>query len=315
MWRFMSDSLRVYYYSIFGAFGGLTGWFLTAFLLPESGGDSVGYRMLNGALLGAPICGAISAYDGMVSRSFIRLMKFILLGLMLGTVAGVVALPAAQAAYAYLLPRLSPRVGSATAATTLGILIWVFFGGLIGFVGGLSKGEQFYKGLLGGGLGGLTGGLIYELMRTSNNIGATTRVLQVSLAFSLALLGGFIGASIALMTTTIRRAWIEVLTGKFAGHVYDVTKYVNRHRGTEVSGIIGSDERRVNIYLTADLDVLPIHARIGYANGVPTLTVLHGEDKSGTTNVNGRRASTAQLKDGDRIQIGSAMLIYRSKSK
>lgn len=312
----MSDSLRVYFYFLCGAFGGLTGWFLVAFLLPESGGDSVAYRMLNGALLGAPICGAISAYDGMASRSFIRLMKFIILGLMLGTVAGVVALPAAQAAYAYLLPRLSPRVGSAAVTTTtLGILGWVFFGGLIGFVGGLSKGEQFYKGLLGGGLGGLTGGLIYELMRTFNNTGAASQVLQVSLAFSLALLGGFIGASIALMTTTIRRAWIEVLTGKFAGHVYDVTKYVNRHRGIESPGTIGSDERRANIYITADLEVLPLHASISHVNGVPTLRALHGREKIGALLINGRRATTAQLKDGDRIQIGSAMLIYRNKYK
>lgn len=311
----MNGRLRVYYYFIFGAFGGLTGWFLAALLLPESAEVPLAYRALNGALLGGPICAAVSACDGLGTRSFARLLKLVAIGLTLGLLAGCVALPATEVAYIYLLPRLPPRVGGAAARVALGVLGWAFFGGVTGLAGGLSKGAQPYKGVLGGVLGGLAGGLIYEITRTSNDLYSASYMLQVSSALSLSLLGGFIGASIALITTTIRRAWLEVLTGKLAGHVYDVTKYVNRHRDIESPGIIGSDERRANIYITADLEVLPLHASISHVNGVPTLQALHGREKIGTILINSRRATTVQLKDGDRIQIGSAMLIYRNKYK
>lgn len=310
----MSGGLRVYYYFLAGAFGGLTGWFLASLVATQAGADSLAYRALGGALLGAPVCAAVAACDGLGARSFGRLLKLGAFGLVLGALAGCVAAPAGQAVYEYLLARLPPSVGGANASAALSTLSWVVFGGAVGCAGGIIKGAQFFKRLLGGALGGLSGALVHEILLRSDAAGGLY-AQQGALALALALLGGCVGASAALVRYRVRRAWVEVLTGKFAGLVYDVTKYVSGEGGAGRAGLIGSDERRADIYLTADQEVLPLHARLGHDNGAPVLTALRAEGRAGVTLVNGRRAAVSALRNGDRIQLGSAVLIYRDKYK
>jgi hypothetical protein len=271
-----------------------------------------------GALLGAAIGIGIAAYEGLTSRSVIRFFKFGSQGLLLGTVAGVVALPLAQWLYATLLGPAAAQGQKNVAwqAVLVGTLCWLLFGGLIGFGESLSKGTQSVKGLAGGVLGGVLGGLIYEIARASGVTNVASYNQQIVLAITLALLGGAIGASIAFVTTALKRAWLEVMDGKFAGRIYDVTKYVDRTLGSRKSGIIGSDEWNANVYLPSDRGVLPHHAEISSNDGVPTFTVAPGADKvSATTLVNGRRVSSWPLSDGDRLQLGSTNLVYRHKRK
>lgn len=314
----MIEIRRVYYYFIFGAGGGATGWFLAAVLLQsDKARPTVSEQALYGALLGALIGVAIAAYEGLVSRSLIRFAKFGGYGLLLGAVAGIVALPAAQLLYGALL-RPAPGAAAAAPAATwqpvlIGTLCWLIFGGLIGFGESLSKGTQSIKGLAGGVLGGLIGGGIYEWARAAGVAQTASFEQQRVLAITLALLGAFVGSSIAFVTTALKRAWFEVLDGKFAGKIYDVTKYVHGTLGKHKPGIIGSDEWSAHVYLPPGHEVLGQHAQINNSNGSPTLTFFPEAERLPSSLINGRKVSSWPLKDGDRLQIGPTTLIYRHK--
>jgi hypothetical protein len=316
----MNEVIRVYYYFIFGALGGVTGWMLTASVLTRSAQiPTIQEQAAFGAFLGAAIGLGIAAYEGLISRSPLRFVKFGGIGLLLGIVAGGLALPAAQWLYQQLL-RPQTRSGAATLSwesVVVGTLCWIIFGGLIGFVESLHKGTQSVKGLAGGVLGGLIGGLIYEFARALGITNTASFEQQRVLAVTLALLGGAIGASIAFVAIVLKQAWVEVVDGKFAGRKYDLTKYmyVDRKRGKPKTGIIGSDEWSANVYLPADGEILSHHAQIGSVNGVPTLSVFPEAEKVGTTLVNGKKGKNWHLKDGDRLQVGSTLLIYHHKRK
>jgi hypothetical protein len=311
----MDDKLKIYFYFVFGAIGGLTGWYLSASLLLST--VSILDQALFGAMVGAMIGLAIAAYEGFVTRSFIRLFRYGSTGLILGAIAGLIALPISQWLYARLLKTVGGQSSTSVMwkAFAVGMVCWILFGGMIGFIEGLNKGTQSIKGFSGGVLGGIVGGGIYELSRASGIAQGVALQQQMTLALSLSILGGAIGASIAFVTLALKRAWIEVADGKFAGRVYDVTKYVDPQLGQHKAGIIGSDEWRANIYLPADHKVQPEHAKIGFANGAPYLSTFPAAQKHANTIVNGRAISTCVLNDGDRLQIGNTLLLYKQKRK
>lgn len=311
----MNENLRIYYYFVFGSIGGLTGWFLSTLLLLSTA--SALEQAIYGAIVGAMIGLAIAAYEGFVTRSFLRLFKYGSIGLMLGTIAGVLALPTSQWLYGRLIKTSGAQGSTALGwkSFAVGIICWILFGGLIGFVEGLNKGTQSVKGFSGGVLGGIIGGGIYELARGYGLAQTASLKQQIVLAVSLLILGGAIGASIAFVTVALKRAWIEVMDGKFAGRVYDVTKYVDPQLGSRKPGIIGSDEWRSNIYLPGDHKVQPTHATIGYANGAPYLSVFPAAQKRADTLVNGNRVVSWVLNDGDRLQIGRTLLVYKQKRR
>ena len=311
----MDDKLKIYFYFVFGSIGGLTGWYLSTSLLLST--TSILDQALFGAMVGAMIGVAIAAYEGFVTRSFIRLFRYGSIGLILGTIAGLIALPISQWLYAHLLKSVGAQGGATPVwrAVAVGMVCWILFGGMIGFIEGLNKGTQSIKGFIGGVLGGIIGGGIYELARSSGVARGASGQQQLMLALSLLILGGAIGASIALVTVALKRAWIEVADGKFAGRVYDITKYVDPQLGQYKPGIIGSDEWRANIYLPGDHKIQPAHAKIGFANGAPYLNVLPGAQKHANTFVNGSPANDCVLNDGDRLQIGNTLLLYKQKRK
>jgi hypothetical protein len=177
----------------------------------------------------------------------------------------------------------------------------------------LNKGTQSIKGFAGGVVGGIIGGGLYELARGSGMTQTASLKQQFILAISLTILGGAIAAAIAFVTVALKRAWIEVKDGKFAGRIYDVTKYVHPQLGAQKPGIIGSDEWSANIYLPGDHKVQPAHAKIGYVNGAPNLTVLPAAQKRANTLVNGNSITSWVLNDGDQLQIGGTLLVYKHK--
>lgn len=311
---------KIYYYAIFGAGGGATGWFLAAVLLQsDKAKPSLSEQALYGALLGALIGVAIAAYEGLISRSFIRFVKFGGLGLLLGAIAGIVALPAAQLLYGALLqpaagaPATTAAPAGGAGPVLIGTMCWLIFGGLIGFGESLSKGSQSFKGLLGGLAGGVCGGLIYELARASGVAQTASFEQQRVLAVTLALLGAFVGGSIAFVTTALKKAWFEVIVGKPG--IFDVTKYVHPTLGKYKTGIIGSDEWSAHVYLPAGKEVLGQHAQVSNLNGTPTLTFFPEAERLPTTLINGRKVKSWPLKDGDRLQIGPTTLIYHHKKR
>ena len=311
----MDDKLKIYFYFVFGCTGGLTGWYLSASLL--LGTARVLDQALFGAIVGAMIGLAIAAYEGFVTRSFVRLFRYGSIGLMLGSLAGLIALPVSQWLYSRLINTVGAQAGGAIywRGVVVGVACWILFGGMIGLIEGLNKGTQSFKAFVGGVMGGIIGGGIYEFARGSGLAQGASLKQQFILALSLSILGGAIGASIAFVTVALKGAWFEVLNGKFAGRKYDVTKYVDSQLGVFKPGIIGSDEWRANVYLPGDFKVQATHATIGYAHNAPYLTVLPGARTEAITMVNGRSVTDCALNDGDRLQIGATLLRYRQKRK
>lgn len=316
----MKDKMRFFYYFIIGAIGGLSGWFIGTLLLSliSDTQQSTGAQAIFGGMLGASVGVAVAAYDGIANRSALRFFKFGSIGFMLGAIAGAIALPLAQWMYSSLISASSTGQGAGSGgagALFIGTFCWLIFGGLIGLGEGISKGTQSWKGILGGVVGGLCGGFIYELNRAVGT-GQDPFLYQLFLAISFLLLGAAISGSVALVTSALKSAWVEIMDGKFSGRSYDVTKYIDAKLGSFRAGIIGSDQWKSHIYLPGDGDVLPHHAEINFANGAPTLTVTPEASKHATTFINGRRlTASSPLSDGDQLQFGSTKLIYRQKRR
>lgn len=323
----MKDSIRIYYYFVIGASGGLVGWYLSTIVgnrigedfAAESLGKSVVYYILFGAVLGGVIGIAVSAYDGISNRSWQRFVKFGSIGLVLGAISGAFSLPLINLLYQTLTATAGNAAGRGDKPLLtflIGSVCWILFGGFIGISEGIGKGTQAWKGLLGGMLGGLVGGMIYEVNRLVNPPNVFAKINFTShffSAFCFALLGALVSSSVAFVTTALKSAWIDVIDGKLGGRRYDVTKYVDQNLGQHRSGIIGSDEWSSHIYLAGDNEVLSHHAEIKYENGTPTITVTPEAAKHQTTYLNGRRLiHSSPLVNGDRIQIGSTNMIYRN---
>jgi hypothetical protein len=176
-----------------------------------------------------------------------------------------------------------------------GVVCWILFGALIGLGEGFSKGSQSWKGMLGGAAGGAAGGGFYELARMGN-----TDATPGTLALAFLILGGSIGAAVALVSSILKGASLLIENGKLKGYDLDISKYVHKYLGSLKPGIIGS-QWDASLYLPGDPG---------------TLTVLpEARQQQGVTRVNGRNvSSTWPLHNGDRIEIGSTFLVFRHKN-
>jgi hypothetical protein len=309
----MKERLRIYYCFVLGAAGGLHGWFGAALLFREgemagTPGRYAGY----GALLGAAIGLAISVYDAIGAGSWKRSLRGVMTSLIYGGCAGALAIGIAQWMYQRLLASGADPTQFSILRFLVGVACWVLLGATIGFGETLYKGVQRWKGLAGGALGGLIGGALHETARAIN-AGQAGIAEQAALAVSLTILGGAIGAAVALIAVVLRKAWIEVLDGKLAGRVYDLTKFVSVASQGRQMGLIGSDEWKCHVYLPADPAVAACHAQIGMAAGIPFLGVCSGATKPGGVKVNGHAIVSHQLTDGDRLTIGSTSLRYHER--
>ncbi|NTV62294.1 MAG: hypothetical protein HGA65_01995, partial [Oscillochloris sp.] len=151
----MSKLLQIYYSAVFGALGGLAGWWLIGSFATQTWGIWLAAGFV-GAGLGLSIGGLVAAADGaMVKGKPHRAIRDGILGGLAGLIAGALGMLLAQAAFLALLGGWSGRA-----------LSWMLLGLLIG-LGDLlvSRRPQrvAYAGL-GGLAGGLAGGLLYEGM-------------------------------------------------------------------------------------------------------------------------------------------------------
>lgn len=316
----MTDRTRVYYYFVSGACGGLSGWLVSVASVRAFGlaPKSLAALVLYGAVSGAAIGFAVTAFDGLANRSPRRFVKYGGVGLTLGALAGAVAMPLSEWLWSQgwaLAAENRPAGDAAWKSILIGTLCWLVLGGLIGFGEGVGKGTQRWKGFLGGLIGGMVGGLPHEINRIAADAAREEFRREFFVALSLMLLGASIGVAIAYVTTKLKGAWMEVLDGKIVTHSYDVSKYVHHKLGKSDVGIIGSDEWEAHIYLPGDSGVLPRHASIHFANGTPMLTVTPEAGKSAETFINGHPLTTSRpLANGDELQFGSTRVVYREKS-
>lgn len=284
----MSRIMRLYYYGVLGAIGGLVGWQISNLLGLSFIKNIYLAEVILGALIGLSIGLLIGLAEGVLRRSFLHTLKSSLLSGGLGLVGGAIGLPLAEGLFQLL--------GGGEPSRLLG---WGIFGLLTGLAAGFTAGTQMWKGALGGILGGLLGGTLLT---------ASRQWLSDPLfgkAAGLILLGASVGTFIALIAYILSRAWIEVKSGKMKGTEFILDKFMHANGP---SAFIGSDALKSEIVLP-DPDISPQHAML---KGFGTHFTVKDMSLSGTF-VNNKRIELAQLVNNQVIRLGNTELVYHEK--
>jgi hypothetical protein len=217
--------------------------------------------------------------------------------------------------------KLSRAVAWGTPAAAIGgavglilgeLVMGIFRGGLIGralswsVLGlgiGLGQGladrsrQRLVYGLIGGGLGGFVGGYCFEALRT----GLGNRY-DLSQALGIVILGAGLGLFLALVEQALRRAWVQVLSGRQEGRIYLLA-----HKRCR----LGLDER-AEVGLFGDPGIARQHAAIEVAQ--QGFEYHHLASNQASSRLNGRPVTgTERLNDGDRLELGQTLLVFRHR--
>jgi len=284
----MSRLMRVYYYAVLGAIGGLIGWQFSNLIGLSFTENLLLNEVLVGALIGLCIGVLIGLAEGILTRNPIQAVKACLISGGLGTLGGAVGLPVAEGMFQML--------GGEIIGRAIG---WGIFGLFLGLAAGITGGGQMWKGALGGLLGGLLGGALLE---------TSSRLLEDPLmgkAAGLVLLGASMGAFIALIVFLLSRAWLEVKSGKLKGTEFILDKFMKTNGP---SAFIGSSALKSDIVLP-DPDIAPQHALL---KGADSYINLKDMSREGTF-INNRQIEQTKLKNRSTIKMGNTELVYHEK--
>jgi hypothetical protein len=288
----MSKLLQVYYSAIFGALGGLAGWWLVGAIATQTWGVWAA-ALFVGAGLGGCLGALVSAADGaMVKGKPARAIRDGILGGLAGLLFGAAGMLAAQAAFLLLQGGWEGRA-----------LSWMLLGLLIGAADLLVSRRPLRAAYaaVGGLAGGLAGGLLYEgLTRLFLSVSGPAQVWIGGLG--LVIVGACIGALIPLARQVLSRGELRVLSGEQAGLVREVTDAatIGRYDGND-------------LYLP-DRGVAWRHAVVRRAGDGFELAVL--PDVDATASVGGQTlgpGAVHPLRPGDRIAIGGAELEFMGR--
>jgi hypothetical protein len=284
----MSRGLRVYYYAILGAIGGLFAWQLSNLLGLSFSANLYLSDAVAGGLIGLCLGLPLGAAEGLMTGSPLRALRAGVFSGLAGFVAGALALPLSEWLFVHIPLQIPGRA-----------LGWSLFGVLIGLAEGVTGGAQLWKGALGGAMGGFIGGLALEAARR------WLAALALGKVAGLLLLGAAVGAFIALISVLLSRAWLEVISGKLKGTDFILDKFLAEGGP---SAIVGSSPLKAEIALP-DPDIAPQHAILRGAGDSFSI-----KDISLTgTRVNGRPIEQARLSDGQRIEMGHTALVYHER--
>lgn len=284
----MNRLMRLYYYGVLGAIGGLFGWQLSNLLGLSFTPNLYLSETIVGALLGLCIGALIGLSEGLVTRNLLHALRLALFSALLGAAGGALGLPIAEGMYQLL--------GGQVWLRPMG---WGLFGLLIGLAVAFKGGAQMWKGGLGGFLGGTVGGLLLEAARMA---------LASSLlgkAAGLILLGASTGVCIALIVFLLSRAWLEVTSGKLKGSEFILDKFL---KPDGPSAFIGSSALKADIVLP-DPDIAPQHAML---KGNGSHFTLKDMSLSGTF-INNKKIEIARLSNRQTIRMGNTQMVYHEK--
>ncbi len=284
----MNRLMRLYYYGVLGAIGGVIGWQASNLIGLSFTGNVYLSEIVVGALIGFFIGLLIGLAEGLLTRNPLQAARAGLFSGALGLAGGAIGLPQAEALFQLL--------GGQAWARAVG---WGIFGLLIGLVASVTGGSQIWKGALGGLLGGVLGSLLLD--------GARSWLSDPLLgkAAGLLLLGASVGTFIAMIVFLLSRAWLEVTSGKLKGTEFILDKFM---RAEGPSAFIGSDALKADIVLP-DPDVAPQHAML---KGAGTHFNLKDMSLSGTF-VNSQRIEQAVLKNRQTVRVGNTQFVYHEK--
>lgn len=276
---------QAYDLALTGALGALFGLYLYVECVQA---ESVYVRdLLAGLLIGGSMGVFLNAYGPLRDGSRLKLMRAIALGAPAAAFGGAAGLIAGEVVIGLFRGGLTGRAMS-----------WAVLGLGIGLGQGLAdrSRDRLVLGLIGGGLGGFVGGFLFEWLRVA--LGDRHDLGQ---AAGIVTMGAGLGLCLALVEQALRRAWVQVLNGRQEGRIYLLSHARSR---------LGLDER-AEVGLFGDASVMRQHAEI---ESTPDGFRLIGLAAPGATRVNGKTVNTPQpLKDGDRIELGRTVLVFRQR--
>jgi hypothetical protein len=284
--KIRSANLRqAYDLALAGAIGGLVGLYLYVELVHT---EAIWLRdALAGSAIGGTIGFFLNASGPSRDGAWLKLAREATWGTLAGAIGGA----------------LSLMVGEFVLGTFQGGLVgravsWAILGIGIGVSQGLANRsrQRLIYGLIGGTIGGFAGGFLFEAMRK----GMGDRY-DLGQGIGIVLLGAGLGLSLALVEQVLRRAWVQVLRGRQEGRLYLLAR---------TRSALGLDER-AEVGLFGDPTVARQHAEIvdgGRDFEIRNLAPI------GRTKVNGEVVETSKLlKDGDRIELGQTLLLFRRR--
>ncbi len=284
----MSRIMRLYYYAVLGAMGGLIGWQASNAIGLSFWSNLYLSEIVVGGLIGMSIGALIGLSEGLNSRNFLQILKSTLFSGGLGLIGGAIGLPIAEGLFLFL--------GGGVLGRAIG---WAVFGLLIGAAFAITSGNEAWKPALGGAIGGLLGGIVLESVR------ALFTDPLVGKAIGLTALGSSIGIFIALIVLLLSKAWFEVTNGKMQGSEFILDKFI---KSNGPSAFIGSSPLKSDIVLP-DPDIDPQHALL---KGEDSHFNLKDLSLSGTF-INGKKIEIAQLRKNQTVKIGNTELVYHER--
>lgn len=280
-----NNAKQVYDMAIAGATGAVFGLYLYVELVHSS---SAYFRdALAGMAIGGTIGFFLNAAGPFRDGAWLKLARAATWGALAGAAGGGLGLVVGEVVIGWFQGGLIGRAVS-----------WAVLGLGIGMSQGLADRsmQRLSYGVIGGAAGGAVGGYLFETLR----LGLGNRY-DLSQGLGIAILGAGLGACLALVEQVLRRAWVHVLSGRQEGRTY----LLSRARST-----LGLDER-ADVGLFADPLIARRHAEI---ESTPRGYVLHSIAATGRTRVNGQVVTGEQpLKDGDRVELGRTLLVFRQR--
>lgn len=284
----MNRYMRIFYYGVFGAIGGLCGWQVSNLLGLSFIKNIYLAEIVVGAFIGFCIGFTIGIAEGLIRKNIAHTLKAGLISGGLGLAGGAIGLPLAEIVF--------QLIGAGILGRVLG---WGIFGLLTGLAAGVTGGAQMWKGGLGGLLGGMLGGGL--LMAARQWLSDP----MLGKAAGMILLGAAVGAFIALIVFVLSKAWIEVTSGKMKGMEFILDKFLKENGP---SAFIGSSALKAEIVLP-DPDIAPQHAML---KGFGSHFTLKDMSMNGTF-INNRRIEVSRLSNQQKIRLGNTDLVYHEK--
>ncbi|HIE28884.1 TPA: FHA domain-containing protein [Candidatus Poribacteria bacterium] len=287
----MSLKLRIYYNAIFGAIGGLIGWFIIESFLSLGNINIFLSDAIWGGVMGFFIGALIGAVDGSLNKNLYRTFVGCPSGALIGAVGGMVGLTIGEGLF--LLG------GGGTVGRSFG---WAIFGLLIGISEGLvnRSPRKVSYGTIGGAIGGLIGGSVFDALSRAFAHQSQNLINQtLSRAVGLIVLGASIGAFIGLVEDILKSAWLKVISsGRHEGKEFNITKKIT---------VIGAAER-CDIPLFGDAQIAQRHAQIRQDKNKFWLEEISNQNNSF---VNQQLITVPKLLNhGDTIQLGQTKLLF-----
>jgi hypothetical protein len=302
---------RVYFNAVYGALGGLLGWFLFGVFGEKNPGQDPAFLfvtreqvnwIIGGVLIGGMIGYFVVSVEAIRDRSLIRFARLASYGAVLGLVGGGIGMLIAEY-FNYFVVYVAD--GNFIVGVLARGLAWSLLGVAIGMSEGIAARSlgKFSYGTLGGAIGGFVGGCLFMIFYTASlKFGSTP---SFGNALGLVIMGACIGSLSALVQSVFQPACVKVLRGWQEGREYPLDKLAN---------LLGRDEH-ADIALFRDMKVEKKHAFIKRVdarymlvnNGAPAENTLVNDTPV-------RDSQSKDLQDGDRIQLGNVLLRFQMRA-